>query len=145
MVLFAVVPAAAGELFFGVILHLDIPYGTLIWLLIAGWNLYWFLLRFAYAVDLEDDVLRWRAPLRSGTLPIATLRRVRSSRIFSNVQIMEIGDGAPILVWAVKGVGQLMDALEAQRPGLDFHLSLQERLAERMPVRSSFRTGAADG
>jgi hypothetical protein len=36
MALFAVVPAAAGELFFGVILHLDIPYGAFIWLLIAG-------------------------------------------------------------------------------------------------------------
>ncbi|MGH7749084.1 MAG: hypothetical protein ACREQ5_30605, partial [Candidatus Dormibacteria bacterium] len=72
--LFALVPAAAGELFFTVIIRRDIPYGDVLWLAIAAWNAYWFLLRFAHGVEVEDGTLLWRAPLRSGTLAVGDVR-----------------------------------------------------------------------
>lgn len=136
--LFAFAPAAAGELFFDVVIRRDIPYGAVLWLAIAAWNAYWFLLRFAHAVDVEDGVLRWRAPLRSGTVDMADLRRVRPSWIFSNIEVMETAGGAPVLVWAVKGFRQLITAASTEHP-VPCQLSLQARLADRLPVRSSFR------
>ena len=136
--LFAFAPAAAGELFVDVVIRRDIPYGALLWLAIAAWNAYWFLLRFAHVVDIEDGRLSWRAPLRSGTLEAADLRRVRPSWIFSNIQVMETAAGSPVLVWAVKGFSELIGAVSTQRP-LPCQLSPQARLAARMPVRSSFR------
>jgi hypothetical protein len=138
---FALVPAAAGWVLFDVVIRRDIPYGNLLWLAIAVWNVYWFLLRFVFAVDVDEGVLTWRAPLRAGTSSIAELRRVRPSWIFSNIEVMETTTGAPLLVWAVKGFSELMGAVMAQRPELPVHLSLQGRLAERLPMRSSFRAG----
>jgi len=139
--LFTLVPAAICEAFFDLVIRRDLPYGTLIWAAVICWNVYWFLLRFAYAVDVEEGTLRWRAPLRSGSLSISELRRVRPSRIFSNIEILETGDGARLPVWAVKGFGRLMGAVVSERPDLPVLLSLQGRWAERVPVRSSFRPG----
>src|SRR3982074_1314236 len=89
--IFAILPALAGELIFDVVLRLAIPYGEVIWLLIALWNLYWFLFRFAYAAgivaDIDSGYLRWRTPLRSGVLPIAALRCARPSHVFSNIEV----------------------------------------------------------
>jgi hypothetical protein len=138
---FALAPAAAGWVLFDVVIRRDIPFGNLLWLAIAGWNVYWFLLRFVHAVDVEEGVLRWRAPLRSGTVSIARLRRVRPSWIFSNIEVMETERGTSLPVWAVKGFDGFMGAVVAQRPDLPVRLSVQGRLAERLPVRSSFRAG----
>ncbi len=138
---FTLVPAAAGWVLFDVIIRRDLPGGNLLWLAIAGWNAYWFLMRFAYAVEVEDGVLRWRAPLRSGTVPVAGLRRLRPSWLFSNIEVLEIEGGPALLVWAVRGFGRFASALGAQRPGLPVSHSVQGRLAEHLPVRSSFRAG----
>jgi hypothetical protein len=70
---------------------------------------------------------------------IAELRRVRPSWIFSNIEVMETEKGMPLLVWAVKGFGRFMSAVTGRRPGLPVHLSVQGRLAERLPLRSSLR------
>jgi len=137
--LFAILPAAAGELIFDVILKWDIPYGVILWLLIAGWDLYWFLVRFAYAADLDSGTLRWRTPLRSGTFALGQLRAVRPSWIFSNVQVLQRREARPVLLWAVRGFSRFMDSVVVQRPDLPVRFQLQGRLAERMPVRSSFR------
>jgi hypothetical protein len=140
--LFALAPAAAGELLFGVILRIDIPYGAVLWLAIAVWNAYWFLLRFAHRAELDDaGVLRWRAPLRSGRVDLADLEKVRPSLLFSNIQILDTGRGRPAMVWAVRGFGELAAAFDAQHPGLPCQLSPQARLAARMPLRSAFEAG----
>jgi len=140
--LFALAPAACGEILFDLILRIDIPYGALLWLAIALWNAYWFLLRFAHRAELDrEGTLRWRAPLRRGSLAVAELRKVRPSLLFSNIQILDTGRGRPAMVWAVRGFGELMGALDVQRPGLPWQLSPQARLAARMPLRSAFEAG----
>jgi hypothetical protein len=141
--LFALAPAACGELLFDVILRWDIPYGALLWLAIGLWNAYWFLLRFAHRVDLDPDgTLCWRAPLRRGSVAVADLRKVRPSLLFSNIQILDTGRGRPAMVWAVRGFGELAGALDGRSPGLPCQLSPQARLAARLPLRSAFRAGA---
>jgi hypothetical protein len=46
----------------------------LVWIAVLGWNAYWFLLRLCYRLDLQDGILHWRAPLRSGHAPLVGLR-----------------------------------------------------------------------
>lgn len=41
-----------------------------LWFAALGWNFYWWLFRVAYRVELVGGVLHWRAPLRSGTMPV---------------------------------------------------------------------------
>jgi hypothetical protein len=136
---FVLVPAAAGELFFSLVIRRDIPYGTVLWVVIAAWNAHWFLLRFAFSAYIDDGTLHWRAPLRSGAFPVSQLRRVRPSRLFSNIQVMEASGEGAVMIWAVKGFNRFASALAGQQPGLDLRLSAPARLAERLPVRSSFR------
>lgn len=137
--LFALLPMALGELFFDVIIRRDIPYGAVVWLAIILWNAYWFLLRFAHRVELDGATLRWRAPLRSGSVALADIRRVRPSWLFSNIQVMDTGARGPAMVWAVRGFRDLVDAVSAERPGLPCQLSPQARIAARMPLRSGFQ------
>ena len=140
--LFALAPAACGELLFAVILRWDIPYGAVLWLAIGLWNAYWFLLRFAHRVELDEHGrLRWTAPLRRGSVAVADLRRVRPSLLFSNIQILDTGRARPAMVWAVRGFGELAGALDRQRPGLPCQLSPQARIAARLPLRSAFQAG----
>ncbi len=139
--LFALLPMALGELFFAVIIRRDVPYGAVVWLAIVVWNAYWFLLRFAHRVELDGSTLRWRAPLRSGSVALADIRRVRPSWLFSNIQVMDTGARGPAMVWAVRGFRDLVDAVWVERPGLPCQLSPQARIAARMPLRSGFRAG----
>jgi hypothetical protein len=140
--LFALAPAACGELLFDVILRVDIPGGALLWPAIGLWNAYWFLLRFAHRAELDaGGTLHWTAPLRRGSLAVAELRTVRPSLLFSNIQILDTGRGRPAMVWAVRGFDGLICALDAQRPGLPCQLSPQARIAARLPLRSAFQTG----
>jgi hypothetical protein len=44
------------------------------WGFICWWNLY----LTANELDLEDGVVRWRAPLRSGELPVQSIRSIRN-------------------------------------------------------------------
>lgn len=141
MALFALLPMALGELFFDVIIRRDIPYGAVVWLAIILWNAYWFLFRFAHGVELDGAVLRWRAPLRSGSVALADIRRVRPSWLFSNIQVMETGARGPAMVWAVRGFRDLVEAVCLERPGLPCQLSPQARIAGRMPLRSGFLAG----
>ncbi|MEN0083691.1 MAG: hypothetical protein AAGC66_02885 [Leifsonia sp.] len=58
-----------------------------VWFAALGWNVYWWLFRIAYRVDLVDGVLTWRAPLARGSLPVNAIDRV--GRFF----------GAPYTCW----------------------------------------------
>ncbi len=137
---FVLVPAAAGELSFSLVRRRrDIPYGTVLWVVIGAWNAHWFLLRFAYSASVDNGTLHWRAPLRSGAFPVSQLRRVRPSRIFANIQVMEASGEGALRIWAVKGFNRFASALAAQQPALDLRLSVPARLAEGLPVQSSFR------
>ena len=140
--LYAVAPMFGGEALFGVILGVDIPLGWLVLLAIVAWNAYWFLLRFAYAATVDGGVLYWKAPLRSGTLVVAQLDRVRPSRVFSNIQVVQTADGRRVMVWAVKGFTRFIGVVASRRPGLPVHLQVQTRLAEHLPVKSTYHAEA---
>lgn len=139
LLLYVVVPALAGEMLFDVVLHVDLPFGGVVWGGIALWNVYWFGLRFAYVAAIDGDILRWRSPLRRGTLPVSAIRRVRPSRLFSNIQVLETRSGRPALVWAVKGFVPFLEEAVTPTSDVPVHIQAQSRISERLPVRSSFR------
>lgn len=47
-----------------------------IWFAFLGWNVYWWLFRVAYRVDLVGETLHWKAPLNSGELPVSDITSV---------------------------------------------------------------------
>lgn len=48
----------------------------LVWFAGLGWNLYWWLFRVAYRVELVGGTLQWRAPLAGGTMPVSAIDSV---------------------------------------------------------------------
>jgi hypothetical protein len=66
---------------------------VLAWIAALCWNAYWFLLRLCYRLDLEEGILRWWAPLRSGHAPLAGLRALRPMRLSPNVALFDFADG----------------------------------------------------
>ena len=46
------------------------------WFAALGWNVYWWLFRVAYRVELIGRTLQWRAPFRSGTIPVDAIESV---------------------------------------------------------------------
>lgn len=47
-----------------------------VWFAVLGWNVYMWLFRVAYRVELSDSVLTWRAPLAGGRVPVSAIDRV---------------------------------------------------------------------
>ncbi|MDQ1541895.1 MAG: hypothetical protein QOH29_2621 [Actinomycetota bacterium] len=112
---------------------------SVFWIAAVVWNAYWFLLRVAYRVDLQDHELRWRAPLKSGTIPLDTLREIRPSRMSSNVELFEWDGGRPLIVFAMKGLRDFCAVIQAATPHVGVRFGWQARLAERMPGPRRFR------
>lgn len=112
---------------------------SIVWVAIAVWNGYWFLLRVVYDLELSDGTLTWRTPLRSGAVSVAELGELRPSRFGSNLEIIELVDGSRLVVFVRKGFRAFADQLVAVRPDLPVRLGWQARFAERMPGWSGFR------
>lgn len=49
------------------------------WFAALGWNIYWWLFRIAYRVELVGDTLYWWAPLSRGEVPVAAVESVGRS------------------------------------------------------------------
>jgi hypothetical protein len=98
--------------------------GPGVWFLVAFvgawlWNAYWFLLRVCTEVEVDDRTVRWRTPLRRGSVPVGAVRSVRPSRFGSQLAVVDL-DGAPSLYVIVRyGFAGLTDALRAAAPHAD--------------------------
>lgn len=114
---------------------------VLAWIAALGWNAYWFLLRLCYRLDLQDDTLRWRAPLRSGHAPLAGLRALRPARLSPNIAVFEFVDGPRVLVLARRGFADFSAGVQAAAPQAVVRMSWYIRLTERLPGSSGFRSG----
>lgn len=110
-----------------------------LWVAALSWNGYWFLLRLVYDLELDGDVVRWRTPLRSGTVPLSDVVELRPSRFGSNAEVFELADRRRLLVFVRKGFRAFADELVARRPGIPVRLGLQARLVERFPGWSGFK------
>jgi hypothetical protein len=103
-----------------------------LWLAIVAWNGYWYLLRVAGELWLDGTTLHWRAALRSGSIDVAEIVEIRPFRLASNIEVIQLRNGRPILTMAGKGIRELNDSIARQRPGLPVRLGRAALLGERM-------------
>jgi hypothetical protein len=112
---------------------------ALAWIAVLCWNAYWFLLRLCYRLDLEDGILRWWAPLRSGHAPLTGLRALRPARLGPNVAVLEFVDGPHVLVLAGRGFAEFAARVQATAPQAVVRTSWYIRLTKRLPGSGRFR------
>ena len=87
---------------------------AVLWAAAVCWNGYWFLLRIVYQLEVADGVLRWRAPLRAGHVPIGEVVAIRPSRIYGHV--VTTRRGTILVAFASAGFEEFAAALQATQP-----------------------------
>lgn len=107
----------------------------------VGWNAYWFLLRLCHRLDLEEGMLRWWTPLRSGQAPLADLRASRPVRLTPNLAVFDFVDGPRVLVLVGRGFADFSARVQAAAPHAAVRTSWYTRLTEWLPGSSGFRSG----
>ncbi|MGH2719223.1 MAG: hypothetical protein ACRDJU_11660 [Actinomycetota bacterium] len=114
---------------------------VVVWVVALIWNGYWWSFRIAYSLKLDGEQLMWRAPLRTGLVSSGEVVRLRPFKGGSNIEVLEVASGSPVLVFVRKGFKDFTEALTTEHPELPVRLGLQARIAERFPGRSGFRCG----
>lgn len=86
-----------------------------------GFICWWNLFLFAYELRLEDGVLRWRALLRSGELPLQHIRSIRNVVPSWPWPLVRIGGpgGPSVFTSGTSGLRAFVDALVSERAGID--------------------------
>lgn len=87
----------------------------------------WWLLRVAFGLTLTGNLLRWRAGLRSGVIPLTSLVMVRPSAVRGMLAFVHTG-GPPVHVMVTKEFRQFLVALSEARLDLPVYLGLYGRL-----------------
>lgn len=111
------------------------------WILAGCWNAYWFLLRFVYRLDADENTLRWRAPLRRGEVPLTALDALTTFPLGGQVQRITSSSGPTIWINARKGIEDFSAELAKRAPQLTVKLSWSAKLTEKVWGRSGFRSG----
>lgn len=93
-----------------------------LWFLALGWNVYWWLFRVAYRIELVGRTLNWRAPLRHGSIPVDAIER--AGRFF----------GAPYTC-ALRGSGHPPVVVSTQLQDFTPMLEALNRLNPTVPDR----------
>ena len=75
----------------------------------------------AYEIRLEDGVVRWRAPLRSGALPLQSIRSIRNVVPSWPWPLVRIGGsgGPSVFIPGTKELRAFVDDLASERIGID--------------------------
>ena len=108
----------------------------LAWLIVMSYGLYQHLYRIAYELKCTDNLLIWKSPLRSGTVPLSALRRIYSRG--GTLGVIEMADGSRIQIYAQKGFLTFVSGLAERNPNIDVRLNWYIRFIERFPGRTLF-------
>jgi hypothetical protein len=92
-----------------------------VWWMSVVWIIGAFLLRIASDVEVTTTELRWRTPLRQGTVPLHALRAVRTVIPFFPFWAVAVktDDGARVWLMTEPASAQLVDHLRAVAPQLE--------------------------
>lgn len=88
------------------------------------------LVRTAVWVEVDDEGLRWRAPLREGRAALGDLEGFRGARGLSQWQVLDLAGQRSLYVEAMRGVGALADELGRRCPGVPVSLGSRARRLE---------------
>jgi hypothetical protein len=101
------------------------------------WNAYWFLLRLVYQLEVGGGALTWRAPLRSGQVPLTEVVEIRPSRLYGYAVVTR--RRTIMVAFATVGFGEF--AAELQRA----HPSVAVRVGSLLNVRAPRRWREGSG
>ncbi|WP_292721923.1 hypothetical protein [Microbacterium sp. 13-71-7] len=65
------------------------------WFVVLGWNVYWWLFRVAYRVELVGETLRWKAPFASGALSVGAI--TSAGRFFGTFLLRPSSAWSPVV------------------------------------------------
>jgi hypothetical protein len=93
---------------------------------VAAWIflLYWVLFRTVHRLELKPDVLCWHGILRSGQIPVADLRRLRSVRSGGSDQLIIEASGRRLRVAARHGMEELVAAIQQAAPQVEVTVTM---------------------
>ena len=95
-----------------------VPFMAL-WLAIGLWNGYFWLIRVAYKIELDDGELFWFAPFRHGRLPIAELRSIERSALSRQLVRLTPTDGASVIIRNHREFSSLVADILAVHPDVE--------------------------
>jgi hypothetical protein len=88
-----------------------------VWFAALGWNVYWWLFRVAYRVDLVDRTLYWRAPLRSGSIPVDSIDGVGRFFMAPYTCVVRASGHTSLMVFTqIRPFGPMLEALHRLNP-----------------------------
>jgi hypothetical protein len=89
---------------------------AVLWVAALCWNGYWFLLRIVHQLEVAAGVLRWRAPLRAGQIPIGEVVAIQPSRVAMMGHVVTTRRGTIWVTFATPGFAEFAAALQAAQP-----------------------------
>lgn len=92
---------------------------TIAWLVILGWNGYWWLWRFSYRVEVDGDRLTWMTPLRRGDARLADIEGVHFGWL-GQITVIMLRDQNDVKILTRKGIEEFVEALTGDRLKVPF-------------------------
>jgi hypothetical protein len=89
-------------------------YFTVLWLAALGWNVYWWLWRISYRIEVDGDRLRWKTPLRSGRALVGDVESIRPG-FRGQTTVLEMRAGRDVICLTRNGISEFVAALTRDR------------------------------
>jgi hypothetical protein len=96
------------------------------------WSGYWWLFRVAFELEMNNDRLSWKTPLRTGTVSVDEIERVRPMWFGTNVEVVEFRGRRPLFVLVSPGFRSFTHALQRRRPGLPVRFGWQATVIDKV-------------
>jgi hypothetical protein len=101
------------------------------WIAVLVLSGYEFLSRVAYRLELQNDGLRWKTPLHSGSV---SLRDIREFRPWGpNAEAISLTDGRRLLAMVQRGFSAFMVDVAEQAPDIPIRVSRFSKITDRTP------------
>lgn len=86
-------------------------------LALAGWNVYWYGWQVPVELTLNQERLRWRAPLRSKSVLITAITGLRRGRVFRGYAFVDLAIGGHLRILRTAALPNFARALSLVLPG----------------------------
>lgn len=94
------------------------------WFGALAWNVYWWMFRVAYRLELEGDELRWRAPLARGRLSVSSITGVSPFMGVGNQMLSIQAAGLrSVQVFAYGDLSSFLARMSPMNPAVPAHIA----------------------
>jgi len=107
----------------------------IVWMIVAGFIVYRYLFTIAYDLRQEIDQLAWKAPLRSGIVPLRNIQRIRCRW---GDGVIYVSSRGCIHVLAQKGFVRFASTVGQLCPWVEVRVGWSARFMEWLPASTAF-------